>query len=278
MGSPCEHTCTPGNNSYTCQCEDGYFLTANNRSCVKCAELYKGEMNSTWQVAFCNVNTKELLCAGTAISDQWILTSAACVCNGVDRASLSIRYGKQKTCFYDEQQEVKLTASEVFCYPNFQPKKLSADFALVKLQSPIPLETVKLFPPLCLSKDRHERKVIKPGQQVNIFGWGKVGERVPEDAIIHSTGNVTIVDKRQCLFEGSAVSAKVIIICTAAFTPVACNGNLGSAVIAINDNKLILAAVVSKGTKSCGSDQSYIFHSKTRNIKFMNWSNNIIHN
>ena len=89
---------------------------------------------------------------------QWVLTSAACVCNGVDRASLSIRYGKQKTCFYDEHQEVQLTASEIFCYPNFQPKKLSADFALVKLQSPIPLETVELFPPLCLSKDRHEKK------------------------------------------------------------------------------------------------------------------------
>ena len=154
---------------------------------------------------------------------------------------------------------------------------MSADFALVKLQSPIPLETVKQFPPLCLAKNRHKKEVVEAGQQAIIFGWGKIGERVPDDAIIHSTGNVTIADKTKCTLEGSNVNGKRMI-CTAAYTSVACNGNYGSAVIVINDNKLLLAAVVSKRTKSCGSDHSYIFHSKTRNIEFIKWSNNILRN
>ena len=68
--------------------------------------------------------------------------------------SLSIRYGKQKTCFYDEQEEVKLTASEVYCYPNFKLDRLFVEFALVKLRTPIPVEMAEMLPPQCLAKDK----------------------------------------------------------------------------------------------------------------------------
>ena len=206
-----------------------------------------------------------------------MLTSAGCVCSGVSKTSFSIRYGKQKTCYYDEHQEVKLTASKVYCYSRFKPDRLSTDFALVKLQSPIPLGTVKRLPPLCLPSYRIDKKDIVAGKQVIIFGWGRIGEKVPKDALIHSTGNITIANITECeqALEKSSTNHKRMI-CTTANTSIACNGNYGSGVIVISDSKLVLAAVVSKRTTSCGSDHSFIYHSKIRNAQFIEWSNNIL--
>ena len=277
MGSPCEQECIIGRDGYTCQCSDGYFLAADNISCVKCAEAKtRGGVDPTWHVALCDANTNEMMCSGTAINDQWILTSAGCVCNGLDRQSLSIRFGKNRTCFHRERREVRLSASEIYCYSNYKAAKLSLDFALIKLQSAIPVRNVKRSPPLCLS--RQVRSTVLPGQKVLIYGWGRVGEEVPEDAVLQSSGMVTIANLSECMTEFNSDGIKGTperMICTMANTTSACSGNYGSAVITNTKNKLFLTAVVSKSTKSCGTDRSFLIHSKTRNLNFIKWINNI---
>ena len=276
--SPCEQGCLVNDDSFTCQCDDGYFLAADNISCVKCAEANRrGRIDPTWHVALCNANTNEMICSGAAINDRWVLTSAGCVCDGIDQQSLSIRFGKSRTCFRSESQEVQLSASEIYCYPKYKPDKLTSDFALIKLQSTIPVDDVKRSPPLCL--ERQGKEPVRPGQKVLIYGWGRVGEEVPEDAILQSTGMVTIVNRSECMdgFKKDRIRGSASrIICTIANTTSACNGNYGSAVVSLGKrNKLYLTAVLSKSTRSCGTDQSYLAHSKTRNLDFINWHNNI---
>jgi len=218
-----------------------------------------------------------MLCSGTAINDRWILTSAGCACNGIDKQSLSIRLGKTSTCFHSDRREIQLSASEIYCYPNYNPSRLSQDFALIKLQSVIPVNDIKRSPPLCL--ERQGKQTVLPGQNVVTYGWGKIGEEVPEDAILQSSGMVTIVDSSICVdrFKAERIRGSGSrMICTNANTTSACNGNYGSAVISLGKkNKIYLTAVVSKSTRFCGTDQSFLAHSKTRNIDFINWYNNI---
>ena len=279
MESLCEQTCIIGNDSYTCQCDDGYILAADNFSCIKCAEPQLGRVDPTWHVALCNANTKEMICSGTAINDQWIVTSARCVCNGTDKQSLSIRFGKSKTCFRNERQEVKRSASEIHCFPDYHRDELTIDFALIKLQSPIHLKAARRLPPLCL--DRKQRPKVPPGQNVLIYGWGRVGENVARGSTLRPNGMVTVVDNDLCIaeFKKEGLNPGGIVdrmICTRANTTSACRGNYGSAVITQNEDELLFSAVVSKSTKSCGTDQSFLIHSKTRNRSFLQWSDEII--
>ena len=207
------------------------------------------------------------------------MTSAGCVCNTTDKESLSIRFDKRKTCFRNERTEIKRSASEIHCYPIYDPDKLTLDFALIKLQSPIPLRAARRLPPLCL--DREVRPKLPPGQKVLIYGWGKVGEKVARSSILQPNGMVTIVNNTLCEaeFRSEGITPTGILgrmICTKANTTKACKGNYGSAVITQNENELFLSAVVSKSTKSCGTDQSFLIHSKTRNKEFLEWSDEII--
>ena len=277
--SPCEQGCVIGNDGYNCQCNDGYFLAADKSTCVKCAEARsRRRIDPTWHVALCNTSTNEMICSGTAIDDQWILTSAGCACNGIEKQSLSIRFGKSRTCFYNDPQEVRLSASDVYCYPKFSPTKLTLDFALIKLQSAIPLDSVQRSPPLCLAR-KQEREYVQPGQSVTIYGWGRVGEQVPEDAVLQSSGMITIANLSECKdgFNSDGIKGTPRrMICTMANTTSACIGNYGSAAVSFDkNNNLFLRAVVSKSTKSCGTDQSFLVHSKTKNVDFINWRNRI---
>jgi len=276
LESPCEQSCIIGDDSYICQCDDGYILAFDKFSCIKCAE---SQSDRTWHVALCNATTKETICSGTAINDQWILTSAGCVCNGTDKQSLSIGFGKRKTCARSESKQTLASASEIYCYPNYDRGELSIDFALIKLQSPISLRMSRRLPPLCL--DREQRPRVLPGDKVLIYGWGRVGKKVAPPSLLKPNSNITVVDVSLCeaQFEKEGISPRGIVgrmICTIANTTRACRGNYGSAVITQNENDLFLSAVVSKTTKSCGTDQSFLIHSKTRNKDFLRWSDKII--
>ena len=110
--NPCEHICITANDSYNCRCKKNYFLAADNTSCIRCAQRQSQKIEPTWHVAICNTSDNNTVCSGTAINDLWVLTSAGCVCNdNVDKQFLSIKFGKRRTCFYKQPNEVQLSVS-----------------------------------------------------------------------------------------------------------------------------------------------------------------------
>ena len=116
-------------------------------SCIKCATFNsQDEVSATWQVALRNASNDDTICSGTAISDQWVLTSARCVCNndnGIE--DLSIRYGKKRTCYYRDRSEKRRSVSEIYCYPNFDPNKVTVDLAIINLKTPLPIRTLENY-------------------------------------------------------------------------------------------------------------------------------------
>ena len=267
MLSPCEHSCMVKNNTYSCYCNEDYILATNGFSCIKCATFNsQGEVNATWQVAFCNASNDDTICSGTAISDQWVLTSARCACkNGSGIEGLSIRYGKKRTCYYRDRSERRRTASEIYCYPNFDPKKVTVDLAIVKLRASLPVGTLENYPPLCFSSRRKGKEHFFSGGKVEMFGWGHIGELVSRESTLQSTGNVTVDVTLECknIFKNEGVRFDPGMMCTIANTTSACTGNYGSGLITKDDdNKILLGGIVNRATKVCGGKDSYIAYTR----------------
>ena len=130
-----------------------------------------------------------------------MLTSAKCACNngsGIDKQSLSVRFGKNRTCSYLDTNQLQLAAAEIYCYPNYTTDALTVDIAANKLKSPIPVNVMKQSPPLCIGNVRKGKKLFFSKGNVEIFGWGKVGKVVDEDATLQSSGNIVIDDVKEC--------------------------------------------------------------------------------
>ena len=273
--SPCEQGCLIGDSGYICQCEDQHVLAADGITCIECAR----SNNPTWHVAICNATNDETICSGTAISDQWIMTSADCVCNnnrssGIDTQSLSIRFGKTRTCSYSDPNELSLSVSEIHCYPKHVDGALVTDIAAIKLQTPIPVTTMTQSPPLCIKNAREGKKQFLDGRNVEIFGWGKVGETVDKEATLQSTGSVVIEDLPNCrkVFKrDEKYRVGTEIICTIANTTSACTGNYGSAVVSRKENTMYFGGIVNKVTTMCGAPGAYVAHSKTFAKEVFEW-------
>ena len=267
-----------GDSSYICQCEGRYILAADGITCIKCAR----SNNPTWHVALCNATNDETICSGTAISDQWIMTSAECACNnnsGIDKQSLSIRFGKTRTCSYSDPNELLLSVSEIHCYPKHVDDALITDIAAIKLQTPIPVTTMKQSPPLCIKNARSGKGKFYYGKSVEIFGWGEVGETVDREATLQSTGSVVVEDLPKCrrVFKRDEVKYRVgtEIMCTIANTTSACTGNYGSAVVSRKGNTMYFGGIVNKATAVCGAPGSYLAHSKISSKEVFEWINTI---
>ena len=267
------------NNIYTCQCIDGYILAADGFSCIECST----SNNPTWHIALCNASNNDTICSGTVINDQWILTSARCACKndvGVDKQSLSIRFGKIKTCYYREANEIQLSASEIYCFPGHSAKALTVDIAVIKLQSPIPVNTMKQSPPLCIADIRRGKKIFFAGKLVEIFGWGAVGKTIEREATLQSTGIVEVEGTAKCkaVFKKEKFKDRASggIMCTIANTTSACIGNYGSAIVTSNEGIMYFGGIVSKVTSVCGATKSYLAHSKLYTKVAFRWVKSII--
>ena len=283
--NPCKHICIAGNNSYTCRCMKNYTLAADNTSCIKCAQPQSRRINRikpTWHVAICNASNEDTICSGTAINDLWVLTSAGCVCNdNVDKQSLSIRFAKRRVCFYKDTNELQLSVSNIYCFPGYDPNKTTIDLALIKLQSPIPLRTMRQSPPLCLQFTERIKNFFRFGKHVIMFGWGSVGKQVDQNDVLMSTGKVIIGSRSKCraAFNSENIKFKssAKTFCTLSNTTETCIGSYGSAVIAQRGQReFILGGVVGKKTRLCGTNESYQVNSITFHSNFKNWIKNIV--
>lgn len=259
--SPCKQGCLNGDSGYICQCNNRHILAADGITCIKCAS----SNNPTWHVALCNASNDDTICSGTAINDQWVLTSARCACNK-DKQSLSIRFRKNRTCSYRDPNELQLSASEIYCYSNFT-NTLTTDIAAIKLQTPIPTRAMKRSPPLCIHNARKGKHLFYFGKNVETFGWGKIGTAIEKEAILESTGSIVVDTTKNCkkVFREESVqtyNTNTLMMCTIANASSACTGNYGSAVVARSKKAVYFGGIMSRSTLVCGAANSYLAHSK----------------
>ena len=265
-GNRCEHYCEAQNK---CTCHTDYILASNGISCLKCASITDDNILPTWNVAICDKDdiSLPLVCSGSLLNDQWVLTSASCVCKNKKIDNLVVKSGKTHTCSLLESNETEHSIQDIYCYSDFRPTNFDFDLALIKLNTSYASKEIHEIRPVCI-----KRTEIQLKDQVVYFGWGNIVSGAPNNAVLNRSMS-TVVHRRKCtssLGEGF----KNVFFCTTANTSEACAGNPGSGVVSVStiDNKLLsLQGVISKSTNKCGQFGSFIANSKVQSRKILKW-------
>ena len=283
---PCEKCQQLCHNNSSCACHEGYTLSSDGYSCITCAKASitsnrLSVINPTWHVALCNASepSDPLVCSGSLINDQWVITSAECLCgHNIDIDSLSLRINKQRTCVVEEEDEIDALASEIHCHPSYNSSddKLT-DLALIKLSSPITKEELDKALPLCTeADDTSEIYDVDQSRNYITYGLGNHTQVVRNNtqlapAFVFLSPNSACF--KEFLKEEIDYKSNSNVFCTDARSNSRCYGNPGSAVISSDDtsSKITFAGVISRYTKVCGKLQSYVASTKIQSSDVLQW-------
>lgn len=175
----CEKECINTEGSYYCQCPSSYALAVNGKNCIECGtsrptrSVSKGHVTRgrfSWNVQLCNPtavsNSQTVLCSGSLINDQWVLTSAECVCEGQDNTNLTVNVYKTTQCSKPLNNGTSRMVTFVKCHEGYKSKVVGYNVALLKLSSSVNAV------PVCLPKSSISAKFHKTVNDVTITGWG----------------------------------------------------------------------------------------------------------
>ena len=231
-------------------------------------------------MALCNTSepSDPLVCGGSLINDQWVITSARCVCgHNIDIEMLSLRINKRRTCIAKEDNEIDIFASEIHCHPGYNntDDKLT-DLALIKMSSSVQLSNAL---PLCIKTD-NTSKTYNNDQSSKYYTSG-LGNPVIASATL-TPSFVSLRPNSACfkvfIEEEIDYKSNPNIFCTDASSNSKCVGNPGSAVISYEDtsDKIIAVGVISRFTKMCGEFQSFTANTKVQSSGVLQWVDNTI--
>ena len=272
----CQHLCL---NNSICACHDGHTLSSDGYSCIECAKVFIDEgrvfINTTWHVALCNTSdpSDPLVCSGNLINDQWVITSARCVCgHNIDINSLSLRINKLSTCVVVEDNEIDIFASEIYCHQGYNNSDDEVtDLALIRMSSPIPKDKLNNTLPLC----------IHNSEMYNFLATYGLGNPTQSHAVLSPTF-ISITSQSGCfrefLKEGIDYKNNANVFCTGANSNSKCIGNPGSAVISFDgrSGRITFAGVISRFTKVCGETQSHTANVQIQNSDVLQWIDDTI--
>nr|BDS91678.1 prothrombin [Heterodontus japonicus] len=247
---------------------------------VKGKEAEKG--SAPWQVMLFQRSPQQLVCGGSPLSDQWIITAAHCILYppwGKDFTVKDIfaRLGKHKRAGYESKTEKVLAIDKIIVHSRYDWREnLDRDIALLHLKKPTVF--TEYISPICLPALDVAKRLLRSGQQGRITGWGNLAESFVntgtlKPSVLQSI-QLPIVDQETCR-KSTNIKTTNRMFCAghhenATQRGDACEGDSGGPFVMKNptDNRWYLLGIVSWG-EGCDRDGKYGFY--THAFRFRKW-------
>ena len=233
-------------------------------------------------MAICNNNDQSpaVACNGNLINDQWIVTSAKCVCGeSLNQNTLSFRLKKTRPCSVMEDGELEIFVSEIHCHPNYNSSSEKVvDLALIKAKFRIPVHESNNTLPLCLetSGDKDLYNYARPSTFITIGLENSENDQQNARLVL---ARMFLAPLSTCLQKISADFARnPAIFCMQSSKEGICVVSTGSAIINIDaHNRMIFAGISPGFSGTCsGLENTYVASTKMQDMKVLQWAKTII--
>ena len=227
-----------------------------------------------WQAAI--ENDGKVVCGGSLIGDQWIITAAHCILMSNTKRrhkKLKVYLGTNKLLQLNSPAVQKIAVVEVHYHRRFNWKDYDSDIAVLKLKRKANITSQ--VHSVCLPKNKRRKGLMKEGMMGVMVGWGSKKKpnylrQLP----------LPVVDLTTCKQSYARWTVTENMLCAGYKyeSHDACNRDSGGGFLFLDKRerkfRWVLGGVVSWGYPGCGQTGKYSVF--TNVARHMNWITNRI--
>ena len=247
---------------------------SNKKRLVKDDSIKSLKESWPWQAAI-EVYKRGVICGGSLVDDEWIVTAAHCVLKArtkIKHEGIRVYLGtydvKQQSHSRPEMQVIPV--SEVHYHEDFGWTVYDSDIAVLKLERKV--QITSSVHPVCLPKSRRRKQLLRAGNMGVMVGWGSEENpyylrQIPLPVVDHSTCQKSYSRK------GWKVTKNMLCAGYKSKRRDTCKRDSGGGLLFLDKKghkaRWVLGGIVSWGNPACGQPGKYsVFTNVARHI---NW-------